>query len=254
MPRKSSASSRATKAESPVESSAPSRHEPLFSRPPVILAILGTMIVCAVYLWVVQPKAAPQAGHQEYKEGQEGSLDTISGLVDRVASLIVVKEDETPTVYSVHNVDEFTQAWPMATGVKEGDKVLEWSDKTVVYSPTEGKIVAVLPALSHENTPKEEEPVVAEEGVTIEIRNGSGVAGAASRLQADLRGKGFTVSRIGDARTRISTGGSIVVDLTNGGTPNALKLLTEAMGGTVAPLPEGEPTSDEDFLIIIGNE
>jgi hypothetical protein len=261
MPRTSSPRARASKKTAPSIEAMPmespkasSGHEPVFSRPPVILAILGTMIVAAIYLWVVQP--APTS----YEEGPNGqtqedmALDTVSGLISRVSALIVVKGDETPTVYSVTDVAAFTEAWPAASAVKEGDKVLEWSDKTVIYSPTEDKIVAVLPALeggSHEEGPT---VIVAESGVTIEIRNASGVGGAAGRLQRSLEEKGFEVARIGDARTRISEGGTILIDFTNGGAPNALTLLKEAASGTVTTLPEGEVASQEDILILIGNE
>ena len=250
MPRKASSSSR-TKASAPVEPPAPIRREPLFSRPPVILAILGTMIVCAVYLWVVQPhSSAPLSGDRMQEKGN--GLETVSGLISRVSGLIVVKTDETPTVYSVTDAAAFTEAWPAAAEVKEGDKVLEWSDKTVIYSPSEDKIVAVLPAFDQiTHMPEAAEP---EEGVTVEIRNGSGIAGAAARLQRDLRDQGFHISLIGDARTRLNEGGTILIDFTNGGAPNALALLREATSGTVATLPDTEPLSDDDILILIGNE
>lgn len=187
-------------------------------------------------------------------QDRQKDIDTVSGLISHVSSLIVVNMDETPTVYSVTDRQAFTQAWPAASAVEEGDKVLEWSDKTVIYSPKDDKIVAVLPALERQAPPEEPEVLAPESGVSIEIRNGSGVAGAAARMQASLREQGFDVDLIGDARTRINEGGSIIIDFTNGGAPNALTLLLGATSATVSALPSSEPISESDFMIIIGNE
>lgn len=221
---------------------------PFFSKPPVLIAILGTMLVSALYLWIAQPVPStppavytPPTGQNQAPEAPSGDQED---PVTRVSRMIVVNPAENPQVFTVSDAAAFQAEQPQAGAVESGDKVISWSDKTVVYSPSKDMIIAVYP------TPPPVPPTP-EADATVEIRNGSGVAGGAARMRNAMMDGGLAISRIGDAAVR-RTEGTIVIDLSGGTKPNALSKTLELSGGTVGDLPEGEPTSEASILVIIG--
>lgn len=217
---------------------------PFFARPPIMIGILVTMVVSAAYLWVSQPSYGPQSGLQPYRASspQVNQPEMPVSVIDQVSEMIVTN-GEKPELYSVTDLPAFLSEHPEAIAVEEGDKVLVWADKTVVFSPSKHKIVAVYPT----KPPAPPEP---ELGATVEIRNGSGVNGAAARLKKTVTDGGLIVSTVTDAKTRRE--GTIVVDMSNGMTPNALSKTIELTGGILGPLPEGEVSSNSSILVIIG--
>jgi hypothetical protein len=158
--------------------------------------------------------------------------------------MMLVNQDENPQIFTVSDAGTFRAQTPQAGPVQDGDKVISWTDKTVVYSPSEDKIIAVYPTVPPE-------PPAPEADATVEIRNASGVAGAGARLKKSLTEAGIAVSKVGDAATRQV--GTMIIDLSNGAVPNALaKLAALSVGTSASALPSGEPTSDAKILILIG--
>lgn len=236
MPRKASA---------PAPAPRPARTS-LFSRTPVVIAILATMLVCAAYLWIAQP-VPPASLSVERSNTEAPSGDVVA----RVSRFIVTNPSEEPQVFAVSDPSAFAWSQPGIGQVQTGDKVLIWSDKMVVYSPTLDKIVAVVPtSVDSAPSPQAAKEAPLEASATVEVRNGSGVAGAAARLKKTLTDAGLTVSGVGDAATRPS--GTVVVDLSGGTVPNALAASIKAADGFSGELPAGEPTSKASILIIIG--
>lgn len=259
MPRRTSTAAKAA-AHRPSVTIKP--HEPFFAKPPVVAGVLAVMAVSAVYLWISQPEpTAPyliqttwtSKNSQNIKQGSEHA-------VKRVSELMVVPAGK-PSVYTVTDSQAFQSQSGLLGEVELGDKVLVWPTLVVVYSPLRDRISGVMPGSSLTfagKTLDSEAPPVTnagstepEEGSTIEIRNGSGVNGAASRLRTSLTSQGLTVSRIGDAGTRPT--GTVIVDLSGGKVPNALSRVVNLTDGTVSELPPGEPTSNASVLIIIGS-
>jgi hypothetical protein len=220
---------------------------PFFTRPPVVIAILGTMLLCGLYLWVAQPTPTETPAPQPYQanQGEQPNTETqTEDAVARVSGMILVNTDENPQVFTVSDAGAFREQTPQAGPVQEGDKVIAWTDKTVVYSPMEDKIIAVYPTVPPA-------PPTPESDATVEIRNASGVAGAAAKLKKSLTDAGLAVSAVGDAATRQV--GTMIIDLSNGAFPNALaKLSSLSVGEVTSALPAGEPTSDAKILILIG--
>jgi hypothetical protein len=236
----------------------PAPKKPFFGKPAVIVTILALMAVCAVFLWVRQlwtPPAQPLTSDNSPKIKQE-----VQSTIARVAELVPIKTDERPYVGVITDVDLVKQANPFYKDAEQGDKVLIWSDRAVVYSPSKDKIVAMVVATPANAQPAPaptiEQPTsttpvsTALETVTVEIRNASGVAGLAGKLKATLVSDGITVSKIGDAKVKLDN--TVIVDLSQGKAPNALAKVSSVSGGTAAALPEGEPTSKADILILIG--
>jgi len=68
-------------------------------------------------------------------------------LVERVGALIVLPEDEDPTIATVTDPVRLAKTQPFFANAKIGDKVLIYTNakKAILYSPTENKIVEVAP-------------------------------------------------------------------------------------------------------------
>lgn len=240
-----------------------SRKRGLFRRPAVILAVLVAMSAGAVYLWIAgglkkQLKSAfPATAVATPPVAIENET-----IVGRVARHLLVDQNEQPFVATVSDVEAVKAANPVFyKDVELGDKVLIWSDRAVIYSPSKDKIVAVagafapaaIPSGSVSTTPMaglSSSSTLALEQVAIEVRNGSGVNGAARQLRVKLHDAGLTVSRVGDAQTRFAS--TVIVDLTKGAAPNVLSKLMTLTGGKLSPLPKGEQKTEADFLVILG--
>ncbi|HWQ99310.1 MAG TPA: LytR C-terminal domain-containing protein [Candidatus Methylomirabilis sp.] len=233
---------------------APASTQRFFGRPIVVLVIVAGMAVTAAYLWITQPKqvAIPTAGATA--ETSPEIKKEVESIIDRVARHMVVNLNEQPYVANISDIESVRQANPaFYKDAEEGDKVLIWSDKAIIYSPTKDRIVAVVASLAPPSvSPSSAATTTAAtlENVTIEVRNGSGKAGEASRMRTKLKDAGLTVSRVGDAVSRPDA--TIVIDLTNGQSPNALAKALEITGGSAGPVPEHEPATNANILVIIG--
>jgi hypothetical protein len=228
---------------------------PFFGRPEVILTILVVMIVSAAYLWVRALWIQPQAPLVQPQAPVVTAPTPVLNVVDRVSELIPVPADEQPIVRTISDVGVLRESNPFYKDAENGDKVLFWSDKAVIYSLSKDKIVSIAtanppptPVLSAADQATSTQITL--ENVTIEVRNGSGVNGAAAKLKKLLVSEGLSVSLIGDAKTKQES--TIVVDQTLGKAPVALSKAAKLSVGTISPLPAGEPVSKADLLIIIG--
>jgi hypothetical protein len=240
-------------------------------RPYLILILIIAMGLSAAYLIIkgvnvtdnsIEDNTTPQAVLDE-RELQEQDENTI----DKVKRHIIVNENEAPYVATISNIDLVRARNPVFyKDASQGDKVLIWSDKAVIYSESLDKLVAVTTTIPPELTGTtstqdlmdgdfEEGPDEAAvdelEEVSIEIRNGSRVLGAASKLRTQLTKEELNVERIGDAAN--SYEGTKIIDLTGGKAVSSIQKIVEATEGTVSvEMPEGEPETGSDILIIIG--
>jgi len=89
---------------------------------------------------------------------------------------------------------------------------------------------------------------------SVEIRNGTNVAGLASRTASTLKNAKFNIQTVGNAAKR-DRNVTIVVDLTGGKKPNSLKiLLTTLKADKAVSFPDSEATSKADFMVILGTD
>lgn len=234
--------------------SAPASTQRFFGRPVVVLVVVVAMAIGAIYLWITQP--ASQTTIQSPTADASPKTELRAGdVAARVAELIIVNPDEKPYVAAITDIAAVRQANPVFyRDAEAGDRVLIWSDKAIIYSPTKDKLVAVMTAQvsGAPIAPESTTSTMAAEDVTIEIRNGSGIVGAARRLQTTFKDAGLTVSKIGDARTRQER--TLVIDLSDGKAPVTVRTALELTGGVAGSVPDGEPGSSAGVLVLLGME
>ncbi len=244
-------------------------------KPYFVIILIIAMGLSAAYLLIKGINVADYSSKnaETSNSPDEQAADSVTGnVVDRVKKHILVNENEAPYVATISNIDLVRARNPVFyQDASQGDKVLIWSDKAIIYSESLDKIVSVTTSIpsNMEKTLEDvgegdvgeqqdgegqesEEAVVEElEEVTIEIRNGTRVAGAASRLKAELTKLGVDVERIGDAANAYE--GTRIIDLTGGKANTVVQTIVDATEGTLSSdMPEGEPASGSNILVIIG--
>ena len=80
------------------------------------------------------------------KNPQEIAQAETRALVEKVSKLIILPEDETPTVATITDPEKLKDQKFFA-GSRKGDKVLIYTNarKAILYSPEENKLVDVAP-------------------------------------------------------------------------------------------------------------
>ncbi|MFS8130571.1 MAG: hypothetical protein ACMG57_01190 [Candidatus Dojkabacteria bacterium] len=108
------------------------------------LVILGG----GVYLFIIKPRQAAVAGDST----QAADTAKYNALVDKVKKVILVP-DENPTIATIANLDEVKkQNAAFYSDAKEGDTVIIFSTKALIYRESEGKIINVAPVTKEAST------------------------------------------------------------------------------------------------------
>ncbi|MBU0540272.1 LytR C-terminal domain-containing protein [Patescibacteria group bacterium] len=221
---------------------------------------LAVLLVLIVAVWLV-------ANRSGVKRLPTGEL-AVPTLVERVGKHIYINSDEVPTVATVQDPESLKQTNPaFYVNVKVGDRLLVWSDKAVLYSETEDKILSVLPIdlLMQQTAPpttstttSEEPPVAAEETpidevATIEIRNGTLTPGLAKNLADKLNAAGLETLKPRDAGAK-DYENTIIINLSDEPLTATLAKIQGLVNAEVQDLPSTETNANSDLIIIIGND
>ncbi len=228
------------------------------NRPPWAIGLLVLIIAAAAVLAVVnrfsKPATAPQAS-----ANNAAQIKDVTALIAKVGKHIVVNANEQPNVATVQDpVLLRTQNPIFYQDAQVGDRLLVWSDKAVLYSPSRDIILAVVPlrataaATSTPPLASSGVPASSTEKATIEVRNGSGRAGLGKTLADKLTASGFTVLPPGNASARIAS--TIIVKAAGKDLPETIQKLRDVLNAQVVELPTGETALKGDVLVIIGTD
>lgn len=169
---------------------------------------------------------------------QELYMKEVEDILVKVGRLIVLPEGEIPELATVQDAAALAAEQAFFEGTVNGDKLLIYSQKALIYSPSRDILVNVGP-IYVSDLPE----------LVVDVRNGSDVGGAATELGELLISKfGYDVISVGDADD-FDYEETVLVNL--GGVDVAI--LEQELGVTaVTELPSGEANSEADVVIIIG--
>ncbi len=200
---------------------------------------------------------------------QQTGDQTSEALLAKLGRHIDLPQGEQPTVAKVVDVEKLRAQFPFYNSAKNGDVLVVYSQWALVYDPNADRIVNVVAlqaatsstatassgstATSTPASGQASSTAPAVEKITVEIRNGSGVGGAAGKFAEKLKGNaGFTVLKTGNA-AKSDYQGTVVVDLTGGQRGLLVGELSQlASGSVVSQLPAGEASSQANVVVIIG--
>lgn len=206
------------------------------------------------------------AGQQDQVQaGKPMEKSDIAALISRVSQLITVKPGEEPTVATVQDSEMLKTSNPVFyKDVENGDRLLVWSDKAVLYSVKQDRLLSVMPivgeqpaagtatgtpAVNDVNSSTSTDGVV--EKVSLEIRNGTKTAGLARSASESLKAKGYTVYGIGDAVGK-EYSKTMIIKTSDNPSSATIASLQSLLQAEVVELPTGEVPGKSDILIIIG--
>ena len=132
---------------------------------------------------------------------------------------------------------------------QNGDKLLVYKEKAIIYSPARNVIVNVGPVIIQNQAGGETANQPTAKKITVEVRNGTAESGKARQAADALIATGrYDVVRVTEAVKNDYT--KTVVVNAKGANVSEIE---RAYGVTAAALPDGEAATTADVLIIVGN-
>lgn len=235
-----------------------------FLKPKIIIpAVIFLLALILIILFIQYQKAKSEL--VKIKSESQVTPDAASEtkkLIEEVGKLILLPIDETPTVATVNDVEKLRASQPFFQYAKNGDKVLVYSKKAILYDPVAKKIIDVSP-LSQSTTSAQiapspspqTTPSPASTSYKFAIYNGTKKAGLAKTYETGIFKKllpSSTVIKRADAKGDYTKG--LLIDLSDTKDKEA-ETLAKTLNLENAILPEKEIKPEgADFLIILGTD
>lgn len=234
----------------------------------LMLGIVIVALVGAGGWWAFNSQSSDDLANLSANAGEKLTDSQVQAVVSRVSKFMVVPSDEKPSVVVLRGTAELAAQQPFYRDAKDGDVLIVYSSRAIIYDAKANKLVSVSPIQQNTATPvptavasgsaqltptpSTSTAPVAPEKSTIEVRNGTSTSGLAGKLASDLKKNSWVTStKTGDAKGTYTA--TVLVDMTGGKKPGAAAALETTLGVKVTTtLPKGEVTSTSDFLVIIG--
>jgi hypothetical protein len=219
-----------------------------------ILSLLGLVVIIGILAYAVRANRESQQLKAQLEElqknPQEANEEEVNQLVEQVGKLIVLPEDEKPTVATVSDKEKLKET-TFFSKAENGDKVLIYvnAKKAILYRPSSQKIIEV--ATINLNTAAQNQNL---EGKVV-LRNGTTVVGLTARFEEAMKRVLPKIEVTGrDNAKQTAFTETIVVDLSGNKREDAQRLAA-AIGARVGALPSDETKPENaDFLVIIARD
>lgn len=181
---------------------------------------------------------------------QELNKKEVDKVVEAVGKLIILPTDQQPTVATIQDVVALAKEQPFFNGAENGDKLLFYQDKAIIYSVKNDKLVNVGPVYNQGGQAAKPTENLTNK-LTVDVRNGSEKVGVGRVLADGLTAKGLCQIKEVTNAVKTSYPKTVLVNLTN----KDVSALEKELGvKAVKAMPEGEAQSSADALIIVGNQ
>lgn len=163
----------------------------------------------------------------------------IEAIIQQVSRLILLPSEQEPVIATIQNAEVLASQQAFYQDAANGDKLLVYPQKALIYRPDENKLINVGPV--YFNT----------QPLSVDIRNASQTADLAEAAQEKLsNSKSYTV-----LDTSIPVQGSYldntIVNLTG---KDVSVLAQEFEADVVTELPSGETESEADVVLFLSQE
>lgn len=183
---------------------------------------------------------------------QEAIAKEREEVLAKVGKLMILPEDEEPTIATVTDAEVLAQYQPFFRKATDGDKVIIYvqSGKSIIYSPDKNIIVNVGTISVQGNNALQ---LDTENPLNVEIRTGGASQERVDVLIEQL-GKVVNVSNVVEAANQ-DYQGPVIVALTNDEDRLQQAQIFAANLGVqlTTELPTGEAPSDAEVVVIVGN-
>lgn len=242
----------------------------------IISAVLALLILLLAFFFIQYQKTQNELSKiKSTNQMSTEKEDESKKIIEEVSKIMVLPQNETPTVATVNDVEKLRATQPFFQLAKNGDKVLVYTNRAILYDPIAKKIVDVSrlsqstasPTLN--NAPAGASPiptpspiptsVPTPQSITTSykfaIYNGTKTVGLTKTFETDtLKTKLPTAVVVKKADAKGDYTKSLIIDIS--GTKNTeVEQIANTLGLENAILPEKETTPlGADFLIILGTD
>ena len=266
----------------PFKPSATEQIQPTGKNSAVFYVILLLVIVVTAAILMVMNQFKSKTRTQDSQEVVKKEVvdkaipmekNDILALISRVSNLILIKAQEEPTIATVQDADSLRKSNPsFYKDAENGDRLLVWSDKAVLYSTKMDKLLAVMPIfgntantlnISATSTPQTSSSTIAvatstvqTENAVVDVRNGTNVAGRAKTMANLLKAQNIKTGLIGDAINR-DYDITVIYNLSDKPLIATLKALVDATKGQVKAISDAEKSAYKgmgDIVIVVGKD
>ncbi|MBI3231946.1 MAG: LytR C-terminal domain-containing protein [Candidatus Doudnabacteria bacterium] len=166
-------------------------------------------------------------------------------LLDRINQHILLPHDQQPEITTIENAQELRKKETFFEYAQDGDALVKFNSLEIIYNP----VADVIVNARTRGTVAGAEVRAVQGAITIDIRNGAGVAGLAGKTAESFKGlKDFIVQGVGNA-AKNNYPKTILVNLSNKDITGLEKQFKTA---SVKDMPQGEQVSNADVVIILG--
>lgn len=168
-----------------------------------------------------------------------------TSLLDKINQHILLPRGQEPQITFLKDTQELKKQETFYEYAQDGDVLVQFNSLEIIYNPAADVVVN---ARSRGSVAGAEVRAV-QGAITIEIRNGSGIAGLAAKTAETFKGvKEFVVEAVGNA-SRSNYPKTILVNLSN---KDITGLEKQFNIQSLKDLPAGERPSTADVVIILG--
>ncbi len=182
----------------------------------------------------------------------------LQAVFNKVKQHVLVPKDEIPIMATIQDINLVRPRNELLfREAQNGDRVLRWSNKVVLYSPSQDRVLAVLPMIpSPSATSSLSVQAIStksdqQEQAVIEVRNGSRIPGAGASMVKKLAAAGLSVLPPSDAKNKTYRK-TIIFKANNKALPQTLRTLQSIIPAQLASVAAGEKMTTSDFLVILG--
>jgi hypothetical protein len=186
---------------------------------------------------------------QSFKVKQNSNQQEKKRILDEVSKLMILPNGEA-SLLTISNPEKLAEQKDFFKKSQQGDKLLVYSKKAILYRPEKKKIVDVAPVVNRNNDQtNRQQTKQSQQSVTIEIRNGSSKNGVASSLSEQLKQRNSV--EISNVTTTDDYENTVIVNRSN---KNVTNLKNSLNAEILSSMPEDEPESPADIIVILGQD
>ena len=210
----------------------------------IVLILIGVCLIAGYFYFQYQKT------QKLLQNPTLAAQEEVKGLVSKVAAIIELPKDETPTVATISDKNKLKDQ-PFFINAQNGDKVLIYTNakKAIIYRPSTNKIIEVGPVNLGSQAPVS--PTIASE-IKVALYNGTSIVGLTTIVEKDLKSKMDNVSVVIKENAKESYAKTLVIDLSGNQKQNTEKI-AQIFGAEMRKLPQTETRpANTDILVILG--
>jgi len=178
------------------------------------------------------------------------ATEEIRIIKEKLSKHYLLSRDEDPTIATIVDIDTLKEQNPtFYEKAQNNDKVIIYSDKAFIFRIEEDIIVNVAPVIKQPIQNNDMDSLI------IDLRNGTQDENYLDEVAVGIMtnlGENFIVESTSNALSDDFTQ-VIIYDLSDGTKSNLVNILAEELKATIEKnLPEGEPLSNADVVVILG--